>query len=248
MLFLGPSETIGSFTELFEPLDKRWKIFRRKESATALRALPAIPAQPAARDEGDATPAAFAPAIKETQTSTQIERLLLARFAPASVVVNDRGDIIYIHGRTGRYLEPTQGQPRTNILEMAREGLQVELASAMRQCVAGRTEVVREDVRVKTNGEFIHITLTVAELAGVWPASDEKPKSVELGHNPEALLLKLRYFGLNHTAVLYSAGIAAASRRLSLAMPPGVFSRWARYFNSRPSHSWRKAWLKPWSR
>lgn len=97
LLFLGPSETVGPLTDLFEPLDKRWKIFRRKESATALRGLPEIPAQVSARDEG----AAAAPllAVKEVHLSTLIERTLLARFAPPSVVVNDRGDIIYIHGR-----------------------------------------------------------------------------------------------------------------------------------------------------
>ena len=70
--------------------------------------------------------------LRPVPVATQLERLLLDRFAPASVVVNDRGDIIYIHGRTGTYLEPTEGQPRLNILDMAREGLQIELASALR--------------------------------------------------------------------------------------------------------------------
>ena len=65
-----------------------------------------------------------------------MERLLLARFAPASVVVNDRGDVVYIHGRTGAYLEPASCQPRLNILDMAREGLQLEIASALRHAVA----------------------------------------------------------------------------------------------------------------
>ena len=53
------------------------------------------------------------------------------RFAPASVVVNDRGDILYIHGRTGDYLEPATGQPRLNILDMAREGLRIDLAARL---------------------------------------------------------------------------------------------------------------------
>ncbi len=164
LLFLGPSETIGSCTDLFETLDKRWKVFRRKESSTALHALPEIPAQPVVRDEGESELPRAPSSATETHGLTQIERMLLKRFAPTSVVVNERGDIIYIHGRTGMYLEPTQGQPRSNILDMAREGLQIELATAMRECAAQGKEVVRDNVHVKTNGESLHVSVTVAQL------------------------------------------------------------------------------------
>ncbi|MCA9136613.1 MAG: PAS domain-containing protein [Planctomycetales bacterium] len=165
LLFLGPSETIGPFTDLFDTIDKRWKIFRRKESVTPIYVLPEIPAQPLTGDEGNTAASTGMPAVKETHLTIQIERLLLSRFTPATIVVNDQGDIIYIHGRTGMYLEPTQGQPRANILLMAREGLQIELASAMRQCVATGVDVVRENVRVRTNGDFTNISLTVAKLS-----------------------------------------------------------------------------------
>ncbi|HUG68374.1 MAG TPA: chemotaxis protein CheB [Pirellulaceae bacterium] len=164
LLFLGSSETIGSFTDLFEPLDKHWRIFRRKECATAMRALPEMPAQPLTRG-GDQTPATVsAPTVREPHISNVLERLLLGRFAPASVVVNDRGDIIYIHGRTGAYLELSEGRPRSNVLEMAREGLQIDLAAALRQCATKGKEVVREDIRVKSNGDSVQIDLSVARL------------------------------------------------------------------------------------
>ena len=124
-IFLGPSETIGTFApDLFEPLNKRWNIFRRKGGATALHALPEMPAQP--RVEGVSETTAATGRSSPTATPnivTVLERLLLNLFAPTSVVVNDRGDIIYIHGQTGVYLEPSPGQPRSNILEMARKDL-----------------------------------------------------------------------------------------------------------------------------
>jgi two-component system, chemotaxis family, CheB/CheR fusion protein len=164
LLFLGPSESIGSPRHLFETLDKRWKVFRRKESLTDRRALLQIPARLAAGDQGTRDAARTEPSVKEPRHETTIERVLLQQLAPPCVVVNERGDIVYIHGRTGMYLEPSRGQPRNNILEMAREGLQIELASAMRQCAASGTEVVREGVRVKTNSEFHSIKLTVAKL------------------------------------------------------------------------------------
>ena len=75
-------------------------------------------------------------ADQAAQTIAHVERLLLSRFAPASLVVDERGTIIYIHGRTGAYLEPSEGQPRHNILEMARHGLARPLAAAMRQAAA----------------------------------------------------------------------------------------------------------------
>ncbi len=93
-----------------------------------------------------------------------IEKTLLTRYAPASVIVNDRGDILYIHGRTGDYLEPATGSPRLNILEMAREGLRLELPSALRRAATQKGVVVHDGVRVKTNGSYSSVRLTVAKL------------------------------------------------------------------------------------
>ena len=93
-----------------------------------------------------------------------LERLLLARFAPVSVVVSERGDVVYIHGRTGAFLEPAAGQPRLNIFDMAREGLQLDLAAALRQAAAQDTEVTREGVRVRTNGDFSYVDLSVTKI------------------------------------------------------------------------------------
>lgn len=163
VMFLGSSETVGAFTDLFEPLDKRWKIFRRKEGVSALRALPEIPAQRSAGDE--AAPAQVpAPTMKDAHISMQIQRALLNRFTPASVVVNERGDILFIHGRTGMYLEPTPGEPRYNVLDMAREGLKIELPAALRECSRKGKDILREDIRVKANGDFIHVNLSVTKI------------------------------------------------------------------------------------
>jgi two-component system CheB/CheR fusion protein len=170
ILFLGPSESIGGYGELFEPIDGKWKIFRRRETAANVHPaleLPAVPAQP--RVEG-AAPRGRPPALKQPQTITQIERLLLSRFAPVSVVCDERGNIVYIHGRSGSYLEPAEGQPRHNLLEMARHGLARPLAAALRQAVAQKKDVTREQVRVKTNGDFSHVRLSVSRI--------EEPESI----------------------------------------------------------------------
>jgi len=169
VMILGPAETIGSLTNLFDTLDKHWKIYRRKDSATDVQALPEIPAQPHERAQLVDFSPTTGPQPKELHLSTQLQRVLLARFAPASVVVDERGDIMYIHGRTGAYLEPAEGEPQNNILEMVREGLQVELPAAMRECKKKGKDVTREGIRVRTNGSFVLVTMTVARIGGGEP-------------------------------------------------------------------------------
>lgn len=164
LLFQGPSETVGAFTDLFEPLDKRWRIYRRKDSPTAIRRLPDMPAQHRTRSAGGIDQSISVSLVAQTHLSTLIERSLLNRFAPVSIVVNDRGEIVFIHGRTGQYLEPSPGQPGVNIVDMAREGLQIELAAAIRECIAAGGEIVRDDIRVKTNGDYSQVNLTVTKL------------------------------------------------------------------------------------
>ena len=163
LLFLGSSESIGGFGDLFEVVDKKWKIFRRKTGALGALPLMEFPVQPALAALEARVPAAIRP-VRESSIAGPLERLLLARFAPVSVVVSERGDVVYIHGRTGAYLEPAAGQPRLNILDMAREGLQHDLAAALRRAAAQDTEVTREGVRVRSNGDFSYVNLSVTKI------------------------------------------------------------------------------------
>ena len=163
LLFLGPSETIGGASDLFEVVDKKWKIYRRKESPLAVHPAMAFVA-PSGRADSETRPLVLTRSPREVNMAGIVERLLLTRFTPASVVVNDRGDVAYIHGRTGAYLEPAAGQPRLNVLAMAREGLQPELSSALRQAVLGGAAVTREGVRVRTNGGFSLVDLNIFRL------------------------------------------------------------------------------------
>lgn len=165
VLFLGSSETTGAADELFTPLDKRWKIFRRREDATAIGGFPDFAPHPADRPREKGPPAGNAAApVGPHSLTAQIGRALLARFAPASVVTNEAGDIVHIHGRTGAFLEFSEGQPRSNVLEMAREGLRIELAAAMRRAAAQDEEVRCEHVRIGTDSAAQEVDLTVSRL------------------------------------------------------------------------------------
>lgn len=163
LLFLGPSESVGEFSHAFAAVDKKWKIFARKQTSLALQPLADFRALPATAD-AHALPAAAPLPAHEPQGAAMLEKMLVQRFVPASVIINARGDISYIHGRTGDYLEPAAGQPRLNVLEMAREGLRPELAAAIRRAVTSDEEVIQQTAKVKSNGGFKAVSLTITRL------------------------------------------------------------------------------------
>ena len=103
------------------------------------------------------------------------ERTILQQVAPVAVLVNKKGDIFYLHGRTGMYLELSPGDVGTNILKMAREGLTPSLTSALRKA-AGNNKVVRHSgLRVKTNGDFTAVNMTVHPVSQGSIAIPEAP-------------------------------------------------------------------------
>ncbi len=170
-LFLGTSETVGEFGELFAMLDRKSKLYQRKgDSRGAQRValaqfLPHMTAPDAGRPKGARKTAPGPLPLRELT-----EQALLQQLAPAGALVNGRGDVLYFHGRTGMYLEPTPGEAGTsNILRMAREGLRRELASALRQATGRGALVRRPGLRVRTNGRFSTVNLIIRPVT-VGPA------------------------------------------------------------------------------
>jgi two-component system, chemotaxis family, CheB/CheR fusion protein len=93
-----------------------------------------------------------------------LDQLLLDRFGPPSAIIQENGEILSIHGRTGAYLEPSPGKPSMNILAMARDGLRAELLTAIRQALSQSEEVIRQGIKVKSNGDYSIADLSVARL------------------------------------------------------------------------------------
>lgn len=163
LLFLGASESVGGNDNLFFAVDPRWKIYKRTDVPSRTPDL-SRHAQKADVDEerddkekGDAQP-------RGKGLIRLIERVLMDRFVPTGIIVDSRGTVLYIHGRTGEYLEPEQQEPKNNVFEMAREGLRGPLTVAVRQAVEQRGQVTRAGVRVKTNGQYTLIDLNVSPL------------------------------------------------------------------------------------
>ncbi len=160
VLFLGSSESIGSHADLFTVYDKRWKFYRRKE--TLALHPPALGALPWTVERGGKE------AVAETKPKeimpSELARKVLENFMPPSVLVNAKGDILHVQGRTGKYLEPAPGTAVMNVIGMAREGLQMELRAAIHNVSLHRTQVVYRNLRVRTNGEFQSINLRVVPV------------------------------------------------------------------------------------
>ncbi len=187
LLLLGSSESIGTFGRLFDAVDKKWRLFRRKEvpAGTYVADLPSGAPEATAAVQSDLSGARGHGAVDVGRLA---ERVMLRELVPPSVLVHERGDVVHIHGRTGRFLEPAPGsQAAANIFNMAREGLEVDLAGAMRTAVDGDREVVRRGVRLRSNGGFLLVDLRVRcvhepeALRGLLLVSFEQPRPLEEG-------------------------------------------------------------------
>ncbi len=163
VLFLSPSESIGNHTSLFKPLNRKWKLYSAVGAPVPARAATTSDAPWGARDGGNDQGVVVTTA-KEINFAELTRRTLLASWAPASVLVDASGTILFIHGETGKYLRPAPGQPTHNILDMAREGLQGELRAALQRAATPGNSTSEREVAVKTNGDFQAVRVSVRQL------------------------------------------------------------------------------------
>ncbi|WP_459944811.1 chemotaxis protein CheB, partial [Desulfocastanea catecholica] len=164
ILLLGTSENIGRSTDLFTLLDKKWKIFERRtnhDGTTSLITL-ATP-QPAERAPIEDT-AMAARTSRDVATIRLLKAILSQCDLPVCVVVDDKADLIYAHGRTGRFLEPAEGEASSNILQMARPGLKAGLTHAIRKMSTERADISIKNLRVQNNSDSQDINLIVRPL------------------------------------------------------------------------------------
>ena len=169
-LFLGSSESVGEFGNLFSALNRKAKIFQREEAT--LRGTRMAPGSFLPPMESDLpTPAGRKPGGRKVSFREIAEQTLLRQLAPASVLIDRHGDILYLHGRTGQYLEPAPGEAGpNNIFRMARQGLQPALKIAVQKSLSSNELVHARDLNVKTNDHFTPVDLTIC------PVNDQSDK------------------------------------------------------------------------
>ena len=170
VLFLSTSESITSRPDLFTSLDRKWKFYRANHSLAASRLNAGSDwtwtADKAGRAGGTADLVASGKAnvSRAGNIAALSAHALLQNYAPASVTTDSRGNIMYVHGDTGRYLRPAPGPVSNNVVEMAREGLQLELRVAISAASAQAEPTLQREVSVKTNGGFSMVRFSVRAL------------------------------------------------------------------------------------
>jgi two-component system CheB/CheR fusion protein len=160
-LFLGSSETIGQAADLFRPVHSKWKLFQPRPSDGTGRVPPEFPRAPAGQGAPEAEPASTMKMIEDLSAFQMVQTILRQSDAPPCAIISDANDVVYVHGRTGRFLEPAEGKINNNILEMARSGLKKELAAAIRKASLHKQEVIHRGLKVPFNGGHVFVDLTV---------------------------------------------------------------------------------------
>ena len=163
-LFLGTAETVGEFADrLFTAQDRKQRLYQRKEDFQDAQRMALGRWPPPLTTRGEPLPSAAKKVLPGPLPLRQLtEQALLQQVVPSAALVNGQGDILYLHGRTGRYLEPAPGEASVNnILKMAREGLRRDLTTALHQAATTQEIMRHVGLRVKTNGDFTTVNLTV---------------------------------------------------------------------------------------
>ncbi|MDO9471177.1 MAG: chemotaxis protein CheB [Nitrosomonas sp.] len=163
VLLLGSSETVGRFKQLFTPIESRLRLYLRQDNTTntdpdlLVKSFP-----PLSKNKKEL------PVPHPTQTSepaenlqTAVDQVLLQIYAPAAVVVNNAGDIVYISGRTGKYLEPAAGKVNWNFHAMVREGLRAPLADALKKAATENERIQLRGLQVQSAEGVQYVDVTV---------------------------------------------------------------------------------------
>ncbi|MGA7221022.1 MAG: chemotaxis protein CheB [Candidatus Sulfotelmatobacter sp.] len=167
-LMLGTSENLGGFNDHFGLIDKKYKIYQKRKTTARLATYFAnadyIPGRSEAKLARD-LPAPFT-------VEREVEHLLVNRFVPASIVVNEQMEIVQFHGKTGAYLEPPAGRPSFSLAKMAREGLLVDLRAALDTAKRINAPVRKSGVLIQREEGTREVNLEVLPLRG--PLAQER--------------------------------------------------------------------------
>jgi len=157
-LVLGPSESIGAFSDVFQHVEKKHKIYQSLPGTDV--PVPELGeghrAKGRTQHSGRLVETRARPAVQ-----TEADRLLLAEYAPAGVVIDDAMNIVQVRGRTGPYLELSPGEPSHNLLRMVREGLIASVSEAVQTARQSNITANEEGLRIASSGQFVEVKIKV---------------------------------------------------------------------------------------
>jgi two-component system, chemotaxis family, CheB/CheR fusion protein len=159
-LLLGPAESVSRHGDLFAVVDKKQRIYQKRVAVNATVRIPSW--LPGSRSEAEGR--SDTTVRRDQHLRQYIEGTMLETFTPAHIVVEADGNIVYYSSRTGKYLEAQVGSPNRQILSMARQGLRLELRTALREAAEQGQLIVRERVEIELEDRVQFVRLSVQPL------------------------------------------------------------------------------------
>ena len=164
-LFLGASESIGPFTDLFEAVDKKQKIFAKKNGALPAYHLPVSAGRPAQKKGAHARPQTPPDGLRiEATAQREADRIVASHFAPPGVLINAEMEVLQFRGATSAYVGPPPGKASFNLLKMARPELMLPLRAAINRAKKENCPVLRKNVRLDGDGPAKTVNIQVIPL------------------------------------------------------------------------------------
>ena len=161
IMVLGTAETYSNQSEGFKEIDSKLKIYSR----ISLPRVSELNDFPSSFNHRKVEVPEYPKSPKVVENIQALaDQFLLQRFAPVSVLINEKGDIIYMTGRIGKYLEPVAGKANYNIYVMARDGLRNELSGALRKALQNYDEVILRNIKIGTNGGTLFVDITLQRM------------------------------------------------------------------------------------
>jgi len=136
---------VGQLNQLFAPVDKKWNIYQRKDAGYQLGKFSYT--ETSRPDYKPIIP----PNIGPVKLSETLEKIFFDSHAPTFVVIDEKYRLVYVRGRTGKYLEIVSEKPNLSVIDLAREGLRGDLSSAIYQAQSGKKKVNRKGIPVKSD-------------------------------------------------------------------------------------------------
>ncbi|MDR3630662.1 MAG: CheR family methyltransferase [Desulfocapsaceae bacterium] len=186
-LFLGSAETVGLHDDLFSAVNKKWKIFSRQGGKSRAEAL--FPFSGPVRKLSDIERSYKSSEADEAKTLAAAEKLLMDRYVPARIIINEKSEVVHVSQRAGAYLLTPEGKPTQDLLKMAREELRPALRAAIYKAFTTQQEIVYRGIQVITEGAEESVNVIILPLKDCPPAC--KLAAVIIEPAPPALVRPL---------------------------------------------------------
>jgi two-component system CheB/CheR fusion protein len=168
VLWLGSSETAGSYRDLFDVEDGKHKMYVKKPGP------PRLAPRPFPGDAPETRRAETAPrevGVVGPDLHREADRILLAKYTPPSVLVNADMEILQFRGDTGLYLTPAPGKASLNLLKMLRDGLLVGVRAALHKAKREETSIREDGLQVRANGGYRQVNVHVVPIRAAVPGT-----------------------------------------------------------------------------